>query len=79
MDSFAMCRNLACSEGLLVGGSAGLNVHAAVKLAESMQEPCTIVTILCDMGTYQSLTMSLPVTHHVFTCHSLCLNLSLRH
>lgn len=50
MDSFAMCRNLACKEGLLVGGSAGLNVHAAVKLAESLEEPCTIVTILCDMG-----------------------------
>ena len=49
-DSFAMCRTLARKEGLLVGGSAGLNVHAAAQLANSMEEPCTIVTILCDMG-----------------------------
>ena len=49
-DAFAMCRQLASSEGLLVGGSAGLNVFAAVRLAQEMDEPCTIVTILCDHG-----------------------------
>ena len=49
-DAFAMCRQLASSEGLLVGGSAGLNVFAAVRLAQEMGQPCTIVTILCDMG-----------------------------
>ena len=49
-EAFSMCRTLACTEGILVGGSAGLNVHAAVQLANSMEEPCTIVTVLCDMG-----------------------------
>lgn len=49
-EAFTMCQKLARQEGLLVGGSAGLNVHAAVELANSMDTPCTIVTILCDMG-----------------------------
>jgi len=49
-DAFSMCKELACSEGILVGGSAGLNAYAAIRLAEQMTEPCTIVTILCDMG-----------------------------
>jgi cysteine synthase len=49
-DAFAMCRQLASTEGILVGGSAGLNVFAAARLAQEMEEPCTIVTILCDMG-----------------------------
>lgn len=49
-DAFSMCKELACSEGILVGGSAGLNAFAAIRLAEQMEEPCTIVTILCDMG-----------------------------
>ena len=29
---------------------SGLNAFAAIRLAEQMEEPCTIVTILCDMG-----------------------------
>ena len=49
-DAFAMCKQLASSEGILVGGSAGLNVFAAIRLAQEVEEPCTIVTILCDMG-----------------------------
>jgi len=49
-DAFSMCKELACSEGILVGGSAGLNAYAAIRLAEQMEQPCTIVTILCDMG-----------------------------
>ncbi len=50
IDAFAMCKRIAHSEGLLVGGSSGVNVHAAVELANTMKEPCTIVTILCDSG-----------------------------
>ena len=49
-DAFAMCHKLARQEGILVGGSAGLNGHAAVELANSMTEPAVIVTILCDSG-----------------------------
>ncbi|WP_207537080.1 cysteine synthase A [Sabulicella rubraurantiaca] len=42
-------------EGLCVGGSAGLNVAAAVKLAREMGPGHRIVTILCDGGSrYQS-------------------------
>lgn len=49
-DAFAMCKTLARSEGLFVGGSAGLNVHAAVQLANTLEGPATIVTLLCDTG-----------------------------
>jgi len=42
-------------DGLCVGGSAGVNVAAAIKLAEQMGPGHTIVTILCDGGArYQS-------------------------
>jgi cysteine synthase A len=42
-------------EGLSVGGSAGLNVAAAVRVARAMGPGHTIVTILCDGGArYQS-------------------------
>lgn len=49
-DSFDMCHKLARSEGLMVGGSAGLNSHAAIVLAETLEEPAVIVTVLCDLG-----------------------------
>ena len=49
-DAFTMCKKLASTEGMLVGGSAGLNVHAAVDLANSLTEPATVVTVLCDLG-----------------------------
>ncbi len=42
-------------EGLCVGGSAGINVAGAIRLAKDMGPGHTIVTILCDYGTrYQS-------------------------
>lgn len=47
--------NLLRSEGLCLGGSAGINIAGAVKLAESLGPGHTIVTILCDYGNrYQS-------------------------
>ena len=46
-EAFAMTRRLAREEGLLVGISAGANVLAATRLAES---PAVVVTILCDGG-----------------------------
>ncbi|HYW20243.1 MAG TPA: cysteine synthase A [Nodularia sp. (in: cyanobacteria)] len=42
-------------DGLLMGGSTGINVGAAVALAKQMGPGHTIVTILCDSGSrYQS-------------------------
>ncbi len=42
-------------EGLCLGGSAGINVAGAIRLAKDMGPGHTIVTILCDYGTrYQS-------------------------
>jgi len=42
-------------EGISIGGSAGINVAAAIKLARQMGPGHTIVTILCDGGArYQS-------------------------
>jgi cysteine synthase A len=42
-------------EGLVLGGSSGINVAAAVRLARELGPGHTIVTILCDSGTrYQS-------------------------
>ncbi|MBL4803190.1 MAG: pyridoxal-phosphate dependent enzyme, partial [Emcibacter sp.] len=42
-------------EGLCLGGSSGINVAAAIRLAKDMGPGHTIVTLLCDYGTrYQS-------------------------
>ena len=42
-------------EGLCLGGSSGVNIGGAIKMAEAMGPGHTIVTILCDYGQrYQS-------------------------
>lgn len=42
-------------EGLCLGGSSGVNVAGAIRLAKDMGPGHTIVTVLCDFGTrYQS-------------------------
>jgi len=42
-------------EGLCLGGSSGINVAGAIRMAKEMGPGHTIVTILCDSGTrYQS-------------------------
>jgi cysteine synthase A len=42
-------------EGLCVGGSSGINVAGAIRLAKELGPGKTIVTLLCDSGTrYQS-------------------------
>ncbi|MBV1699761.1 MAG: cysteine synthase A [Hyphomicrobiales bacterium] len=42
-------------EGLCLGGSSGINIAGAVRLAKEMGPGHTIVTVLCDYGTrYQS-------------------------
>ncbi len=50
-DAFRMARRLTTREGLFVGGSAGLNAHAAVELARRLDDPeAFVVAILCDWG-----------------------------
>ena len=47
--------NLLQNEGLCLGGSSGINVAGAIKMAQEMGPGHKIVTILCDFGTrYQS-------------------------
>jgi cysteine synthase A len=42
-------------EGLVLGGSSGINVAGAMRLARDLGPGKTIVTVLCDYGTrYQS-------------------------
>lgn len=42
-------------EGICVGGSSGINVAGAIRLARDLGPGHTIVTILCDYGNrYQS-------------------------
>ncbi|WP_187971724.1 cysteine synthase A [Aquibium microcysteis] len=47
--------DLVQEEGLCLGGSSGINIAGAIRLAKEMGPGHTIVTILCDYGTrYQS-------------------------
>ncbi|OSP55573.1 cysteine synthase A [Pseudoruegeria sp. SK021] len=47
--------DLLAHEGLVLGGSSGINIAAAVRMARDMGPGHTIVTVLCDYGSrYQS-------------------------
>lgn len=47
--------NLLKEEGLCLGGSSGINIAGAIRLARDLGPGHTIVTILCDYGTrYQT-------------------------
>ena len=50
VDAWTMKKRLAREEGLLVGISAGANVHVAAQLARELGPDQHIVTILCDTG-----------------------------
>jgi cysteine synthase len=49
-DATTTARRLAREEGLLVGISAGANVWAACRVAESLPADRVVVTVLCDTG-----------------------------
>ena len=54
-EMLSMCFDLLKHEGLCLGGSSGVNVAGAVRLAKQLGPGKTIVTILADSGTrYQS-------------------------
>jgi cysteine synthase A len=47
--------DLIADEGLVLGGSSGINIAGAVRLARDLGRGHTIVTVLCDYGNrYQS-------------------------
>jgi len=47
--------DLLADEGLVVGGSTGINVAGAIRVARELGRGHTVVTMLCDYGTrYQS-------------------------
>ena len=47
-DAYVMVKRLAREEGLLVGISAGGNVHTALQVAKAAPQGSVIVTVLCD-------------------------------
>lgn len=49
-ESFAMARRLAREEGIFCGGSSGMNVVVALRLAQRLSADSCIVTIICDTG-----------------------------
>jgi cystathionine beta-synthase len=52
-EAFQMARRLTREEGLFVGGSSGLIVHAALELARTEDDPSAlIVAMLCDWGEH---------------------------
>ena len=54
-EAVPVCFQLLKEDGLCLGGSSGINVAGAIRLARKLGPGHTIVTILCDFGTrYQS-------------------------
>jgi len=50
-DALRIVFDLLEEEGLIMGGSTGINIIGAMKLAKKLGPGSTIVTILCDYGT----------------------------
>jgi cysteine synthase A len=54
-EALPLLFNLVEEEGLCLGGSSGINIAGAIRMANAMGPGHTIVTILCDHGSrYQS-------------------------
>ncbi|MGE0149963.1 MAG: PLP-dependent cysteine synthase family protein, partial [Parvibaculaceae bacterium] len=49
-ESIHMCRRLAREEGIFAGISSGLNVVAALRVAERLGPEATVATIMIDSG-----------------------------
>ena len=50
-EAIPLCFDLLQHEGLCMGGSTGVNVAGAIRLAKQMGPGHVIVTVLCDYGT----------------------------
>jgi cystathionine beta-synthase len=49
-DAFTMARRLAREEGIFCGGSSGMNVVAALRVARLLPKDSVVVAIICDTG-----------------------------
>ena len=49
-EALEIVYNLVIEEGLCLGGSSGINIAGAMRLARDLGPGCTVVTILCDYG-----------------------------
>ena len=49
-EALPLIFDLAAEEGMLLGGSSGVNIAGAIRLAKELGPGHTIVTILCDSG-----------------------------
>jgi len=49
-EAFMMARSLARHEGIFCGGSSGMNVAAALKVAKLLPADAIVVAIICDTG-----------------------------
>jgi len=53
-EAVTICFQLLKEEGLCLGGSSGINVAGAARLARQLGPGHTVVTVLCDYGTRYS-------------------------
>lgn len=49
-EAFMMARRLGREEGIFCGGSSGMNVTAALRVAKLLPKDAVVVTIICDTG-----------------------------
>ena len=49
-EAIQMCRRLAREEGIFAGASSGLNVLAALRVAEKLGSDATVATLMVDSG-----------------------------
>jgi len=75
-EALSIIFDLVLNEGLILGGSSGINIAGAIRLAKKLGPGHTIVTMLCDYGMrYQSKMFNpeflrakgLPVPHWLDT------------
>ena len=60
-EALTICFALLKEEGLCLGGSSGINVAGAIRLAQELGPGKTIVTILCDSGVRNQSKLFNPV------------------
>ncbi len=60
-EALPLIFDLAAEEGLLLGGSSGVNIAGAMRLAKELGPGHTIVTILCDSGVRYASKLYDPV------------------